>query len=77
MCTSQAEAAQVQVLRYSTKALTQLGLRAVSSPVQAAQVTRSFTSALSSGAVRLLPSPSQPQFLGEPGPGCLVSLLGS
>ena len=44
---------------YSTEAQT---LRFVPSHVRAAQGTRSLTSALSSGAVRLLPSLSQPQF---------------
>ena len=44
---------------YSTEART---LRFVPSHVRAAQGTRSLTSALSSGAVRLLPSLSQPQF---------------
>ena len=38
----------------------------VPSPVQAAQGTRSLTSAFSSGAARLLPSPSQPRFPGAP-----------
>ena len=66
-----------QVLRYSTKVQTRLGLCFVPSPVRAAQATRSLTSTLSSGAVRLLPSPSQLQFPGAPGLVRLVSLLGS
>ena len=45
--------------------------------VGAAQGTRSLTSAPSSGAGRLLPSPSPPQVLGAPHPVRLVSLLGS
>ena len=49
----------------------------VPSRVRAPQATRNSTSALSSGAVRLIPSPSQPQFPGAPGPVSLVSFLGS
>ena len=45
---------------YSTKAQTQLGLCFVTSLVWAAQAARSLVSALSSGAARILPSPSQP-----------------
>ena len=46
----------VPVFGYSTKAQTQLGLRFVPSPAQAAQAARSLTGALSPDAVRLLPS---------------------
>ena len=46
----------VPVFRYSTKAQVRLGLRFVSSPAGAAQAARGLTGALSSGAVRLLPS---------------------
>ena len=45
--------------------------------VRAAQGTRSLTSAPSSGAGRLLSSPSPPQIPGAPRPVHLVSLLGS
>ena len=44
VCTSQVLAAQVQVLGYSTKVQTQLGLRFVPFPVQAAQTPASTTS---------------------------------
>ena len=46
----------VPVFRYSTKAQVRLGLRFVPSPAGAAQAARGLTGALSSGAVRLLPS---------------------
>ena len=55
-----------QVLLYSTKAQTRLGLRFVPSLVRAAQGIRSLTNVLSPGAVRLLPFPSQPQLPGAP-----------
>ena len=45
--------------------------------VRAAQATRCLMSTLSSGAARLLPSPSQTQFPGAPSPVCLVSVLGA
>ena len=45
------------VFGYSAKMQTRLGLHFVPSPAGAAQAARSFTGALSPGAVRLLPSP--------------------
>ena len=61
VCTSQLLAAQVHVLRYSTKAQTLLGLVLCPSQVQAAQVTRCLVSALSQvGGCLLSPPPSQP-----------------
>ena len=57
-----AQAAQVQVLGYSTKRQTGLGLCFVPFLVRGAQATRSLRSTLSLGAVRLLPSPSRLSF---------------
>ena len=45
--------------------------------VRAAQATRSLTSAVSPGAARLLPSLSQPQFLGAPSLVCLCLFWGA
>ena len=66
MCTSQIYTTQVQVLGYSTKAQTQLGLRFVPSQVQVAHATRCLVGALSPGGQYILsPPPSQPlSFLG-------------
>ena len=63
MCTSQAQPAQVQVFGYSTKVQTRLGLGFVPSLAGAAQAARSLTSALSLGAVCLIPSAVWPQLL--------------
>ena len=64
-------------LGYSTNAQTRLGLLFVPSSVRAAQATRSLTNAVSPGAARLLPSLSQPQFLGAPSLVCLCLFWGS
>ena len=58
-CTSQAQAAQVQVSGYSTKAQTQLGLRFVPSPARAAQGIRSLSA--HSPRVRCALSPPCPR----------------
>ena len=76
-CTSQAYAAQIQVLGYSTKAQTRLGLRFVSSPVGTAQAARSLMSTLSPAAGRLLPSAVPASVSMRAGQVHLVSLLGS
>ena len=76
-CTSQAQAAQIQVFGYSTKAETRLGLRFVPSPVGAAQAARSLTSTLSPSAGRLIPSAVPASVSMCTGRVHLVSVLGS
>ena len=63
-CTSQAYAAQVQVLGCCTKAQTRLGLRFVSFPGPAAQGTRSLARSLSPGGGASCPSPAPPAGFG-------------
>ena len=67
----------VQVVRYSTKAETWLGLRFVPSPVGAAQTTRSLMNTFSLGAGRLLPSAVPASVSRRTGQVRLVSVLGS
>ena len=67
----------VPVFRYSTKAQNQLGLPLVSSPARAAQAARSLMSALSPGAVCLIPSPVPASVSTCTGLVSLVSVLGS
>ena len=56
------------------KAADSVGTASCTLPVRAAQGTRSLMSALSPGAVRLLPSPSKPQFPCAPlGAPCVCS----
>ena len=76
-CTSQAQAAQIQVFGYSTKAETWLGLRFVPSPVGAAQTARSLTHTLSPSAGRLITSAVPASVYLHTGRVHLVSVLGS
>ena len=75
-CTSQAYAAQVQVLGYSPKAQAWLDLGFVPSPAWAAQTTRSLISAPSPGTVHLIPSVVPDLVSGCTGWVGFVSLLG-
>ena len=77
MCTSQAQAAQVQFLGYSPKAQAQLDLCFVPSPARAAQAARSLPSALSQGAVRLIPSAALASVSVHASWAHLASILGS
>ena len=77
MCTSQAQAAQVQFLGYSPKAQAQLDLCFVPSPARAAQAARSLMGTLSRCAVCLIPSAVPASVFACAGWVHLVSLLGS
>ena len=67
----------VTVFGYSTKAQIQLDLRSVPSLARAAQAVRNLTSALSPGAVCLIPSTGPASVSARASWVRLVSVLGS